>query len=127
MCWEYDRLLSDWIDPNDKEYCEKAGRHFCRQLASYSGTGFSDVALWCGCIKRCGLNNVKNLAVDYFKNIKGKCYTAWVQRVVQDVPGDDKYRLEEARAIIEIARKKKHDWFNIEEFEAWANTMFDHD
>lgn len=126
-CWEYDRLLSDWIDPNDKEYCEKAGRHFCRQLASYSGTGFSDVALWCGCIKRCGLNNVKNLAVDYFKNIKGKCYTAWVQRVVQDVPGDDKYRLEEARAIIEIARKKKHDWFNIEEFEAWANTMFDHD
>lgn len=126
-CWEYDRLLSDWIDENDKEYREKVGRHFCRQLASFSGTGFSDVSLWCGCIKRCGLKNVKNLAVDYFKNIKGKCYTAWVQRVVQDVPGDDKYRLEEARAILEIARKKKHDWFNIEEFEAWANTMFDHD
>lgn len=126
-CWEYDRLLGDWIDPNDKEYCEKVGRHFCGRLTGFSGTGFSDVAQWCGCIKRCGLKNVKNLAVDYFKNIKGKCYTAWVQRVVQDVPGDDKYRLEEARAIIEIARKKKHDWFNIEEFEAWANTMFDHD
>lgn len=126
-CWEYDRLLGDWLDENDKEFCEKVGRHFCRQLASFSGTGFSDISLWCSCIKRCGFKNVKNLAVDYFKNIKGKSYTTWVQRVVQDIPGDDKYRLEEARAIVEEARKKKRDWFNIEEFEAWAKTMFEHD
>lgn len=126
-CWEYDILLSDWLDENDKEYCKKVGQHFCRQLANFSGTGFSDISLWCGCIKKCGFKNVKNLAVDYFKNIKGKSYTAWVQRVVQDIPGDDKYRLEEARAIIEIARRKKYEWFKIEEFEAWANSMFDHD
>lgn len=126
-CWEYDRLLGDWIDPNDKEYCEKVGRHFCGRLAEFSGTGFSDIPLWCGFIKRCGLSNVKNLAVDCFKNIKSKCYTAWVQRVVQDVPGDDKYKLEESRAILEIARKKKYSWFNIEEFETWANANFNND
>ena len=126
-CWEYDRLLGDWIDENDAEYCEKVGRHFCRQLAGFSGTGFSEIGYWCSCIKKCGFKNVKNLAVDYFKSIKGKSYTAWVQRVVQDIPGDDEYKLAEARAIIEIARKKKYEWFNIEEFEAWANSMFEHD
>lgn len=126
-CWEYDRVLGDWIDTDDAEYCDKVGRHFCKQLIGFSGTGFGDVSLWSKFIKKCGFNNVKNLALDYFKNVKGKCYNAWVQRVVQDIPGDDKYRLEEARAIVEEARKKKRDWFNIEEFEAWANTMFDHD
>ena len=126
-CWEYDRLLGDWIDENDEEFCKKIGEHFCDNLRHFNGTGFSDISLWCGFIKRCGFQNVKDLAVDYFKNIKGKCYTEWVKRVVQDVPGDDKYRLEEAHAIIETARKKKYDWFNIEEFETWANTVFDHD
>lgn len=126
-CWEYDRVLGDMIDPNDAEYCDRVGRHFCKQLTGFSGTGFGDISLWSKFIKKCGFNNVKNLALDYFKNVKGRCYNAWVQRVVQDIPGDDRYRLEEARAIIEEARKKKRDWFNIEEFEAWANSMFDHD
>ena len=126
-CWEYDRLLGDWIDPNDAEYCEKVGRHFCENIAGFSGTGFSDMSFWSNCIKRCGMKNVKNLAADYFKNIKGKSYNNWVQGIVQSIPGDDNYKLEECRAILEIARKKKYDWFNIEEFEAWANSMFDHD
>lgn len=123
-CWEYDRLLGDWIDPNDKEYCEKVGLHFCGRLKSFSGTGSSDISLWCGFIKRCGLSNVKNLAVDYFKNIKDKCYTSWVQSVVQNIPGDDEYKREEVSAILDIARKKKYDWFNSEEFEEWANARF---
>ncbi|MBD5130907.1 MAG: hypothetical protein HDT43_13435 [Ruminococcaceae bacterium] len=125
--WEFDRILGDWIDPNDAEYREKIGRHFCNNIMSFSGTGFSDISLWCGYIKKCGFKNVKNLAADYFKNIKGKSYTGWVQRVLQDIPGDDKYKLEEARAILEIAKKKKYAWFNIEEFEAWANSSFAHD
>lgn len=126
-CCEYDRLLGDWIDEKDKEYCEKIGRYFCKRLTGFSGSGYSDIALWCGCITRCGLKNVKDLAVGYFKNIKEKSYTAWVERVVQDIPGDDKYKLEESRAILEIARKKKYSWFNIEEFEAWANANFNND
>lgn len=124
-CWEYDRLLGDWINENDPELCRKIGEHFCDNLRSFNGTGFSDVALWCGCITKCGLSNVKNLAVDYFRNIKGKSYTAWVRRVVQDIPGDDRYHLAEANAILDIARKKKYDWFNIEEFETWAKAMYE--
>lgn len=125
-CWEFDRLLSDWIDESDKDFCKKVGEHFCENLRHFNGTGFHDVSVWCSCIKRCGFYNVKSLAADYFKSITGKSYTSWVQRVVQDIPGDDDYKLAEARAIIEIARKKKREWFNIEEFETWANSMFDH-
>lgn len=123
-CWEYDRLLGDWIDEKDKEYCEKIGRYFCKRLTGFSGSGYSDIALWCGCITRCGFKNVKDLAVGYFKNINDKSHTAWVERVVQYIPGDNKYKLEESRAILEIARKRKYSWFNIEEFEAWANANF---
>ena len=125
-CWEFDRLLSDWIDESDKDFCKKVGEHFCENIRNFNGTGFHDVSVGCNCIKRFGFYNVKNLAADYFKGITAKSYTSWIQRVVQDIPGDDDYKLAEARAIIEIARKKKREWFNIEEFEVWANTMFGH-
>ncbi len=123
-CHEYDELLRNWIDGNDKEYCEKAGKYFCKRLVNFAGTGSYDIYLWCGGIEKCGLWNVKDLAVDYFKNIKEKCYTLWVQSILQSIPGDDDYKLGQARAIIEIAQKKKYEWFEIERFEAWANGMY---
>ncbi len=123
-CWEYSGILSFLIDENDKELCEKIGQYFCDQLINFSGTGSSDMSFWSYNIKRCGMSNVKNLAVDYFKNIKGKCYTEWVESYINYIPGDHKYKLEEARSIIEIARQKKYDWFEIEKFEAWANASF---
>ena len=125
-CWEFDRILSDLIDESDKEYCKKVGEHFCDKIRGFNGTGSSDISIWCGCVKRCGLSNIKNLAADYFKNISGKSYTSWVQRILQDIPGDNGYKLAEAQAIVQLAKKKKRDWFNIEEFEAWANSMFSH-
>ena len=49
-------------------------------------------------------------------------------RAVQDVPGDDAYRLEEARAIIKLARKTKPTFkFDIDEFEAWVNIRYNND
>lgn len=129
-CWENDRLLGDWIDPNDKEFCKKVGEYFCENLRHFDGTGFSDVALWCSCVKKCGLRNIKNLAVDYFKNTYKihNGYTEWVMRAVQDVPGDDAYRLEEARAIVKLAREKKPPFnFDIEKFDEWANSRYNHE
>lgn len=126
-CWENNRLLGGWIDENDKEYCEKLGRHFIKQLTSFTDTGYADISELCGCVSKCGLTNVKNLAVDYFKNIKGKHYTSWVNKFMLGIPGDDEYKLGEARAIIEIAKIKKYDWFDINGFEAWADRMFKHD
>ncbi len=126
-CWEYDYILTDWIDENDKEFCEKVGRHFCNQLRSFSVTKSSDILFWSNCVKRCGMTNVKNLAADFFNNKNGRCSTLWVKNFVQSIPGDNKYKLEEARSIIEIAHRKKYDWFEIEEFETWANHTFNHD
>lgn len=123
-CWAFDTVLEHLIDENDKEYCKKLEPHFCKQLINFNGTGFANVLLWSRCIKKCGFRNVKNLAVDYFKNIKGKCYTAWVQTVIQDIPGDNEYKLSEAHAIIDLAKKNKPAWFNIEEFEDWANKHY---
>ena len=127
--WAFDMIFRHWdIDKDDKEYCEKIGKCACERLRSYDGTesGFFDEALYCELITKCGFWNVKNLAVDYFTGIKGKCYTSRVQRVVQDIPGDNEYRLAEAHAIIDIARKNKPAWFNIEEFEAWIKLRYEH-
>lgn len=122
----YNAVIAEWIDPNDKELCKKIGEYFCDNIRHFNGTGSSDINLWCRCIGKCGLSNVKDLAVDYFKNIKGKSYTNWVKTIVAAVPGDDRYRLEEARSIIEAAQKKKYDWFDIAEFEEWANSSYIH-
>lgn len=122
----YNAVIAEWIDPNDKELCKKIGEYFCDNIRHFNGTGSSDINLWCRCIGKCGLSNVKDLAADYFKNIKGKSYTNWVKTIVAAVPGDDKYRLEEARSIIEAAQKKKYDWFDIAEFEEWANSSYIH-
>lgn len=129
-CWENDRLLGDWIDPNDKEFCKKVGEYFCENLRHFNGTGFSDVALWCSCVKKCGLYNVKDLVVECFKNACKirQGYTEWIMRAVQDVPGDDAYRLEEARAIVKLAREKKPPFnFDIEKFDDWANSRYNHE
>ncbi len=125
-CWEYDCILSEFIDENDKELCGKTGRYFCDRLISFSGEGTYFLSFWSNGVKRCGMSNVKDLAVDYFKNIKDKCYTAWVESYINYIPGDDEYKLEEARSIIKIARQKKYSWFEIEKFEAWANATFNH-
>lgn len=122
----YNAVIAEWIDPNDKELCKTIGEYFCENLRHFNGTGSSDINLWCRCIGKCGLSNVKDLAVDYFKSIKGKSYTNWVKTIVAAVPGDDRYRLEEARSIIEAAQEKKYDWFNIAEFEEWANSSYIH-
>lgn len=121
----YNAVIAEWIDPNDKELCKKIGEYFCDNIRHFNGTGSSDINLWCRCIGKCGLSNVKDLAVDYFKN-KGITYTSWVKTIVAAVPGDDKYRLEEARSIIEAAQKKKYDGFDIAEFEEWANSSYIH-
>lgn len=126
-CWENDRLLGDWIDPNDKELCKKIGEYFCENLRHFNGTGFSDIALWCSCVKKCGLYNVKNLVVDCFKNACKirQGYTEWIMRAVQDIPGDDAYRLEEAGAIIKLARKNKPTFkFDVYKFEEWVNMRY---
>lgn len=122
----YNAAIAEWIDPSDKELCKKIGEYFCDNIRHFNGTGSSDINLWCRCIGKCGLSNVKDLAVDYFKNIKGKSYTNWVKTIVAAVPGDDRYRLEEAHSIIEAAQKKKYDWFDITEFEEWANSSYIH-
>lgn len=121
----YNAVIAEWIDPNDKELCKKIGEYFCDNIRHFNGTGASDINLWCRCIGKCGLSNVKDLAADYFKN-KGITYTSWVKTIVAAVPGDDKYRLEEARSIIEAAQKKKYDGFDIAEFEEWANSSYIH-
>ncbi len=123
-CPRYDRILEKCIDENDKEYCEKLGRYFCKRLAGFSGGNSYDVALLCNAIKKCGFKNVKDLAVNYFKSISVNSDTYWIQRIIMNIPGDDNYRLEESRAIINAARKKKYSWFNVEEFETWANANF---
>ncbi|MDE6030890.1 MAG: hypothetical protein K2G32_04645, partial [Oscillospiraceae bacterium] len=128
-CWDYDRLLGNWIDENDKEYCQKIGMHFCDRLRHFGGREYVGSNESCSYIKRCGFWNVKDLPLDYFKNSIGTIngYTTWVMAVVQDAPGDDEYRLEQARAIVKFARESKAVYkFDIDHFESWAETRYNH-
>lgn len=126
-CWEYDRVLNDWIDENDREYCAKVGDYFVRRLTSVKiGKIDHDEEEWCAALRKCGLYNVENLAVNYFKNVMDGGYTSSVERVIQDMPGDDDYRLEQARAILELAKKKKPSWFKIDDFEEWIALRYGH-
>ncbi len=126
-CWGYDFILEGWIDESDREYCAKVGDYFVRRLTAIKPEkGHTDEELWCAALKKCGLYNVENLAVDYLKNVMDKGYTTTVERVIQDMPGDDDYRIEQARAVLELARKEKPSWFQIDKFEEWIALRYGH-
>lgn len=47
--------------------------------------------------------------------------------ILQSIPGDNAYKLEQARAVVKLAREKKPPFeFNIDTFESWAYRCYDH-
>lgn len=117
-CWEYARLLGEWIDENDKEYCRKLGNYF----STLNSTILSTSELY-GYIKKCGMRNVKGLLVREFKaHTSGT--TATVRFLIKNIPGDDEYRLNEVRELVKLLRSGKLVMKNVdvEELSAWAES-----
>ncbi len=111
-----DTVLSHWIDPNDKEYCQKLGAYFCQKCVH---SDRPEIQL--RYIGKCGLKNVPGLALDYCKNhVKNKYYSLGIKDFVLSCPGDNDYRLAEAQSIIDYARLEKTSWFDVDDFETWV-------
>lgn len=92
------KLLINWLDENDAEYCGRLADHFLKAASGdyYALTG----------IKKCGLKNVKGLALGLLKNNKETTQYNLLSYFRQ-MPGDDDYKLSEGREIVELIRSGK--------------------
>lgn len=115
-----DIALSHWIDPNDKEYCQKLGAYFCKKCVH---SDRPEIQL--RYIEKCGLQNIQSLALDYCKNhTKNKYYSLGIKEFLQSCPGDDNYKLAEAQSIIDYAKQEKPSWFDVDDFQLWVEKQF---
>ena len=129
-CLYFDMVLENWINQgeNDKEFCKEVGEYFCKKIR-YDSAGYSTPSVWGWCAGKCGFWNVKDLFADCFKNAytHGKTSTVSMITILQSIPGDNAYKLEQARAVVKLAREKKPPFeFNIDTFESWAYRCYDH-
>ena len=116
----FDGILSFWIDPDDREYCQKLGSYFCKLCVQSDRPEFQ-----LRYIEKCGLKNIKGLALDYCKNhSKNKYYSLSIKDFVLSCPGDNDYKLAEAQSIIDYARQEKPSWFDVDDFEIWTKKQF---
>ena len=126
-CWGYDFILEGWIDESDREYCAKVGDYFLRRLTAIKPEKvYTDEENWCAALKKCGFYNVENLAVNYLKNFMDKGFMSNIETVIQDMPGDDDYRIEQARMVLELAQKEKPSWFDVDKFKEWIALRYGH-
>lgn len=116
----FDGVLSFWIDPDDREYCHKLGSCFCKLCVQSDRPEFQ-----LRYIEKCGLKNIKGLALDYCKNHKkNQYYSLGIKEFLQSCPGDDDYKRAEAQSIIDYARQAEPSWFDVDDFEIWVKKQF---
>lgn len=113
----YNTALENWLDHDDREFCDKIGQFYVDQFMKNPQSYINLLTL----IRRTGLKNVKGLARAFLDYQTLPQYA--LRQFFLMLPGDNEYRLSEAREIIELARKGKvKAQFNIDELSAWAET-----
>lgn len=119
----FDRMLSEWADPADKEYCQKLADVFIEHTMSKTfGSAISLTHL-----NKLGCGNVKGLAVKYCKY--NHDFNRWAyQGFFNVLPGDNEYKLAEAREVVELWRSGKLKTTmsenDINNFAEWAEERF---
>ena len=112
----YHTPMSAWIDPDDREFCESLGRYYVDEFLKRPQSYLVNL------IRQTGLKNVKNLAKAYV--MQNTTITQYGMRgFFITLPGDNEYKLAEAREIIELARKGKlKAKFDVDDFSVWAES-----
>ena len=110
----YNTALAGWLDPNDRDFCDKIGQYYVDEFIN------SHQYYLLNLIRKTGVKNVKGLAKAYFnQNATFAQYS--LRSFFQMLPGDNEYKLAEAREVIELARKGKlKGKINVDEFSVWA-------
>lgn len=113
----YNTTLLGWLDPDDRGFCDKIGQFYVDQFMKNPQFYLNLFSL----IRRTGLKNVKGLARRFFEFQTLPQYS--LHQFFLMLPGDNEYRLAEAREIIELKRKGKlKAQFDVDELSAWAET-----
>lgn len=112
----YHTAMANWIDPDDREFCDKLGKYFVDEFIK------NPSYYLLGIIQKTGLKNVKGLARAYFD--KSSSLSQWgVRNFFNQLPGDDDFKLAEAREIIELFRKGKlKAKFDVDDFSLWVES-----
>ena len=99
-------LADKWLDISDKEYCEKLKDHFIKQGTINSETGSRSILLK---LRKLNAVNVKGLAMKYLENRIGivSLKTHDLQSLFIGLDGDDQYKLDEAREVVDAVRSGK--------------------
>ena len=122
---QFDSMMANWADPNDREYCEKLANVCVEHLIGENLVVGASILL--NLLNRLGAKNMKGLTVRYFKGHPKN--NRWnIQNFINSLPGDNVYLLAEAREVIELLRSgklkadvKKED---IDELADWAESQF---
>lgn len=120
---QFDSMMANWADTNDKEYCAKLADAFIRHAVS--GEFGSPISLTH--MKKVGVVNVKGLALKYCEH--NKDFNKWaIQGFFNVLQGDDEYKLAEAREVVELWRSGKLKTAlsenDIKNFSDWAEERF---
>ena len=93
-----------FINPNNKELCEKLGNYFYKKAKVVS----DGRKYWKG-LKKCGFETCEGLLTSYVeKNNKGQGLVSWqLYYTLQELPGTAASLEEEAEALRELVNSKK--------------------
>ena len=109
-------ILGNWIDPDDREYCGKLGKYFVEEFMKKPEIYLLNL------MRKTGVKNVKGLARAYFDS-SAKFTQYGMKTFFKDLPGDDDYKLAEAREIADLARKGKlKAKLDVDEFSLWVES-----
>lgn len=101
---QFDSMMANWADPNDREYCEKLANVYIEHLIGENLVVGASLCL--NFLNRLGVKNIKGLAVRYFKD-HPRNNRLHIQNFINSLPGDNEYLLSEAREVIELLRSGK--------------------
>lgn len=112
----YNTAMAKWINPDDREFCDKLGNYYVEQFLKKPDTYLLNL------IHKTNVRNVKGLARAYFG--KDSTFTQFGMRsFFNALPGDDDFKLAEAREIIELFRKGKlKAKFDVDDFSLWVES-----
>ncbi len=119
----FDSMIAAWADPEDRAYCQKLADAFVEHAVSKSSTYAGSLTY----LNKLGIINIKGLALQFCKNHND--YNKWaVTGFFNILPGDNEYKLAEARELIELWRSGKLKTAmsenDINYFAEWAETRF---
>lgn len=104
-----DGHLERWIQPDNKEYCEKLRDYFYNRARTTP-----DNRIYLAPLRKLGLKDCSGLALKYFKG-KGQVYGWDAWNYLHSMPGTWEAKLKEAESIYELVEKKELKGLNLKE------------